>query len=798
MTTDISFKTMIRSGSVIVGGSDSNKGLLYSEDNGKTWKESNITIGVFDSLIRIGSTIIAGSTAYGFMCGQGLLYSEDNGKTWNQSNITSGGFWSLTTINSIIIAGSCSDNGLYYSEDKGKTWNQSNINTGDFNCLTVINNTVIASSTTVYDSFKLTRRGSNKGLYYSEDNGKTWIQSNINFGEFCCLTTIGSTVIAGSKSGNGLFYSEDKGKTWNRSNIIFGIFKCLTVIGNTIIAGSGEISGEGLYYSEDNGKTWKESNITTGVFYCLTVIGDTVIAGSYSRNLGKGLYYSEDNGKTWIQSNINDGRFWCLLTDGSKVFASGRYDGNYRLNKISDTVIAGSGSGLLCSEDKGHTWINHDAITEDDKVNDMVDYMNDKEVCDSNISKNDVIKPMTKSGSIVIAGSWSNKGLYYSEDNGKTWNESNIETGNFSSLTTIGDTVIAGSDSDKGLWYSEDNGKTWNKSNIISGYFLCLTIIGSTVIAGSYSDKGLYYSEDNGKTWKQSNINEGHFHCLTTIGSTVIAGGRGLLYSDDKGKTWKHSNINYGHTSSLIVIGNTVIANGSHDNKNYSLYSEDNGHTWRNYDDIIEDDNVNDKEVCDSNMSKEIETTKKVQLIFEFDKNGDVLLNDGMCTTIEKDMVSIKFNCNGYDLTKRIVSNLLESLPLVIDIVNLDNNELGKNIISFSIGFSHEYIYHKYTILITKPSIEVHIKESDKYIKYVTSVNNIILFDDFSKIVKNYSVKGDFKEYNINLKPKIVEQYYAFDDCNNIEVKHQYLLSEIINHCSNILYDYFYQKYCTK
>ena len=197
-------------------------------------------------------------------------------------------------------------------------------------------------------------------------------------------------------------------------------------------------------------------------------------------------------------------------------------------------------------------------------------------------------------------------------------------------------------------------------------------------------------------------------------------------------------------------------------------------------------------------MSKEIETTQKVQLIFEFDKNGDVVFNDGVCTTIEKDMASIKFNCNGYDLAKRIALNLLGSLPLVIDIVNLNNDELGKNIISFSIGFSHEYIYHKYTILITKPSIEVHIKESDKYIKWVTSVNNIILFDDFSKIVKNYSVKGDFKEYNINSKPKIVEQYYAFDDSNNIEVKHQYLLSEIINHCSNILYDHFYQKYCSK
>ena len=555
MTSNISFKSMLKGGSVIIAGSDSTIGLFYSEDNGKTWKNS------FDNLTIIGSMIIAGSSAVGFYYGHGLLYSEDNGKTWKQSNIDIGGFSSLTTINSTVIAGSCYDNGLLYSEDNGKTWKHSNITTGDFECLTVIGNTVIAGSWTIFDSFKITRRGFNKGLYYSEDNGKTWNLSNIDAGNFYSLIVIDDTVIASSDF--GLLYSEDKGKTWKESNINTGIFSCLTTIGNTIIAGSGEISGEGLYYSEDKGHTWYRSNINTDRFKCLTVIGNTVIAGSYSRNKGRGLYYSDDNGKTWIQSNINIGRFWCLLTDGSKVFAS-----------------------------------------------------------------------------------------------------------------------------------------------------------------GSYNTKDCLY------------------------------------------------------------------------------YSEDNGHTWRNYNDIIEDDKVNDKvndkEVCDSNMSKEIETTQKVQLIFEFDKNGDVVFNDGVCTTIEKEMASIKFNCNGYDLAKRIALNLLGSLPLVIDIVNLNNDELGKNIISFSIGFSHEYVYHKYTILITKPSIEVHIKESDKYIKWVTSVNNIILFDDFSKIVKNYSVKGDFKEYNINSKPKVVEQYYAFDDGNNIEVKHQYLLSEIINHCSNILYDHFYQKYCSK
>ena len=70
-------------------------------------------------------------------------------------------------------------------------------------------------------------------------------------------------------------------------------------------------------------------------------------------------------------------------------------------------------------------------------------------------------------GSIVIAGSWSDEGLYYSEDKGKTWKQSNIDTGIFSCLTTIGNTVIAGSDYNEGLYYSEDKGKTWKESNIL-------------------------------------------------------------------------------------------------------------------------------------------------------------------------------------------------------------------------------------------------------------------------------------------------------------------------------------------
>ena len=313
------------------------------------------------------------------------------------------------------------------------------------NCLTVIGSTVIAG----------TDFG---GLYYSENNGHTWQNSDIQSSNFYCLTVIGSTVIAGSSAGKGLYYSENNGKTWNQSNIQSDSFRCLITIGSTVIAGS---QGKGLYYSEDNGKTWNISNIQSGNFICLTVIGSTVIAGSQS---DKGLYYSENNGKTWNQSNnVQSGSFHCLTTIGSTVIAGSWYH-----------------KGIYYSEDNGKTWNQSDIQSDDIRLGDF--------------------DCLTVIGSTVIAGNDS-KGLYYSEDNGKTWNQSDMRSGHFYCLTVIGSTVIAGGGN--GLYYSEDNGKTWNKSDIQLRGVNCLTTIVSksdstcTCIAGTLSSDSthLFYTE---------------------------------------------------------------------------------------------------------------------------------------------------------------------------------------------------------------------------------------------------------------------------------------------------------------
>ena len=395
---------------IVIAGSDrSNKGIYYSEDNGKTWNRSNITEGNFYHFKyfynETKKVIVAGG-----MTNEGIYYSEDNGKTWNQSNISSDSVYEFGIIHNTLVVSLYGINdakGIYYSIDFGKTWNPSNIISEK--CKSFINSEdyIIVSSET-------------KGIYKSEDDGKTWnlIQPQslpIEQSSFYSLMVMDSTVIAGSNS-KGLYYSEDNGKTWTSSNITFNDFSCLTVIGSTVIAGSN--SNKGLYYSEDNGKTWNQSNIQSDKFWSLTVIGSTVIAGS---NSSKGLYYSEDNGKTWKPATTMSLWFESFI-------------------KTDKTIITTSNSnkGICYSENNGASWIQ------------------------SNIKEGNFVA-LSSIDNHVVAGGNSDQGLYYSEDNGKTWNQSNITSSDFSHIIALNNMFVAASSSLDGVYYSNDFGKTWTE-----------------------------------------------------------------------------------------------------------------------------------------------------------------------------------------------------------------------------------------------------------------------------------------------------------------------------------------------
>ena len=144
---------------------------------------------------------------------------------------------------------------------------------------------------------------------------------------------------------------------------------------------------------------------------------------------------------------------------------------------LLNEIIKGDNGYKLFKFDEGNKWIlfNRSSCTTFVSTTNKLGNFSKKDIIVSDYVENKY-------------GLGNNRNLFY---------QSNITSGYFYCLTTIGNTVIAGSYSDKGLYYSNDNGITWIQSNITSGSFNCLTTIGNTVIAGS-DNKGLYYSNDNG------------------------------------------------------------------------------------------------------------------------------------------------------------------------------------------------------------------------------------------------------------------------------------------------------------
>jgi hypothetical protein len=131
---------------------------------------------------------------------------------------------------------------------------------------------------------------------------------------------------------------------------------------------------------------------------------------------------------------------------------------------------------------------------------------------------------------------------------GKYWTQT-TETDNSWKALIETDTgvIIAASADDRGLWYSEDNGITWVQSNITTGSFSWLCCLYNNRIFAYKGSSDNYCSDDNGKTW--------HASALTSyaikISNGLLLTREGRL-SNDNGDT--QCDFNSGGTSSYCDI----------------------------------------------------------------------------------------------------------------------------------------------------------------------------------------------------------------------------------------------------
>lgn len=343
------------------------------------------------------------------------------------------------------------------------------------------------SSNMLIGSFK------RSGLFYSEDGGETWIQSNVTSGSFEEIhKSNNGVIITGAyykdeiNRGESAYYSEDNGKTWNKSGgaiVDVDITDMIITNDGTIIAASNtgpNRDSNGIYYSVDNGKSFIESSgvgLSTMPISLLQLNDGVIIAKD--QNDTRRILYSNDNGRTWSEKRTAYEQYLNFIqTEDDTIIAFG---------------IRSYNKKCRFSIDNCETWTkcNFDGVTEED-------YMH--------------IYSVTKTyNGMLVCG--TDSGIWYSKDNGRNWYRSNITYGSFSEAIFNDGVIIISDYSDsgiselRGIFYSEDGGETWTQSNPTSFSLKSFVKTDDAIIGYVYYS--CYKSQDYGKTWTKivSNMN---------------------------------------------------------------------------------------------------------------------------------------------------------------------------------------------------------------------------------------------------------------------------------------------------
>lgn len=288
------------------------------------WKKTN-----FPS-IQFGQSYCIVENVNKFYVGtnDGVYYSPDKGTTWSKISKTE---TKLNNVRNIVTKGTAVfvgtlDNGVFMTSDN-KIWKQ--ISKG-FLSLNV---------RSMFFKDKILFVCTEKGIYSTENNGGTWkeIKTGITDQNFTYLA-LGPKGLYLNTFANGVFYSNDNGTTWLAIN---GQFERTQLMGSKILASDSCIiyttkAGD-IYISKDNGLSWK--NFTTDLQASIRTLylnNGTIYLGSSTGE----IFYSKDNGKSWSKNEINTG---------------GKYGGA----GSSTTGILISGDNLYTCQESGQLlWLN--------------------------------------------------------------------------------------------------------------------------------------------------------------------------------------------------------------------------------------------------------------------------------------------------------------------------------------------------------------------------------------------------------------------------------------------------------
>jgi len=357
--------------------------------------------------------------------------------------------------------------GIYVSRD-GETWKQR---------LSGLS-TPMLSSVAVAPNGALFAGALGGGLFSSFDYGQTWEQGSVPAESQATVTALvaspnfarDGTVFAAT-DGGGLLVSRRSGDFWEESS--FGLDDdTVLALATTADWSQREImfaaTTNGVFISRNGGRAWRATELVTDddpvdVLAVSPAFSEdeTVFAGTE----GGALWVSTDGGRTWdhLAEQLGDGPVNCLWL-APDYAASG-------------IMVAGVGSGLYRSTDRGETWT-------------LV----------ANLP--DVILTLAGDDHVVLAG-LHNVGIYRSCDGGQTWvpSATGITARGFARLLEANGKLYA-MGPQEGVWVADPADMVWRPFPGLSEYapITSLSLLPDGTLLIAAQEHGVLRSQD-GTTW---------------------------------------------------------------------------------------------------------------------------------------------------------------------------------------------------------------------------------------------------------------------------------------------------------
>lgn len=488
--------------------------------------------------------------------GEGGLYrSSDNGNTWRIAN---SGLPCNVSIKALISQEefayvATKDNGIFKSDDLGASWLP--INNG---ILDLTFNSIYANGPNVYAA------NEDGGIYYSPNMGSSWEEKSLGIAMvlFEGFTTFNGEIYA---AGASLYNTTNNGDTWNPVSVpglVTGSIKSIAATTNTLFIADNDT----VFYTTGNLAPWTAATINTNApITSLQTFGNRVFLTTSDGR----IYFSDNEGVNWtllqntntnrlaehalftnnkifmttsegLFSSVNSGQNWIETNNG---ILSARVESSYADDSF--VYVGTKNQHLFRSNDNGQSWVrlrNGLATIESSHISDIISYQNN----------------------LLIA---TDDGVYESSDDGNSWTKI-LDPGPGNTVATLAtrDQIILAGVNGVGLYFSLDNGASWNLSNSTglgtNSDYESIVIEGATILISARNGK-IFETIDFGLNWGEVSITNGFtlaYELILNDDKLYAATARGLWVSDNFGASWNSFDDESIPLFDVEIVNNLVYA----------------------------------------------------------------------------------------------------------------------------------------------------------------------------------------------------------------------------------------------